>query len=253
MAKYTIYIHTISGQSYIGYTSKSVGDRLYKHLMNAFSGIDTKFYRKIRKHGISGIVSKILDQCNDEGQAQELEKKYIKQFDSFKNGLNSTLGGEGGNIIKYLDKEKFEQFIKKCKSLSTGKNNGRYSGYTDEELVSKAVSFFLLEKKLILNHWFQFCKKNKLPQNYSKFRFNGNGRKGFINALKKALKDQRIPFQDKDFEYDKSNEDRRSNLSKAISGRKWYNDGKDNYMLFSTNETIKLKNLKKGLLKNVKN
>lgn len=253
MKKYTVYIHTINGRSYIGYTSKSIGERLHKHLINAFYGIDSKFYRSIRKYGPVNIISKVLGVYDTKEEAIEFEKKYINEFNTYANGLNSTLGGDGGDIISSLSPEKLKAFWDKRKDLSKGENNGRYSGFTDEYLISKAVDFFKTKGCFIAAHWRIFCKKNALPQNYSKFRFKGQGMRGLISNLKDELKKQNIQFSESNFKYDKNNPQRLKKLSKSIMGRHHYNDGKKGYMLYPSDEKIKSKNLKAGLLKNVKN
>lgn len=246
-------MHTIFGKSYIGYSSKSLEERLHKHILNALSGIDTKFYREIRKHGPKNIISKILIECNDEIEAKQLEKNYIKQYNTFKVGLNSTEGGDGGDIINSLDDEKYKKFINVRKKLSIGNKNPNYSGYTDKQIIEEAVKYFNTNKKLIFKHWFDFCKTKKMPINYTKFRFNGEGRTGFLKQLKLELKNKDIDFNDSDFVYDKKDKKRCENLSKSIIGRNWYNDGKNNYMLYSSDGKITTLNLKKGLLKYVKN
>ena len=253
MKKYIIYMHTIFGKSYIGYSSKSLEELLHKHILNALSGIDTKFYREIRKHGPKNIISKILVECNDEIEAKQLEKNYIKQYNTFKTGLNSTEGGDGGDIINSLDDEKYKKFINVRKKLSIGNKNPNYSGYTDKQIIEEAVKYFNTNKKLIFKHWFDFCKTKKMPINYTKFRFNGEGRTGFLKQLKMELKNKNITFNDIDFVYDKKDKNRCKNLSKSIIGRNWYNDGKNNYMLYSNDRKITTLNLKKGLLKYVKN
>jgi len=246
-------MHTIFEKSYIGYTSKSLEERLHKHILNAISGIDTKFYRDIRKYGPKNIISKILIECNDESEAKQLEKNYIQQYNTFKNGSNSTEGGDGGDIINLLNQEKYNKFINIRKKLSSGNKNPNYSGYTDEQIIEEAVEYFKINKKLIFRHWFNFCKTKKMPVNYTKFRFNGEGRIGFLKQLKNELKNKNITFNDSDFVYDKKDKQRCENLSKSIIGRNWYNDGKNNYMLYSDDSKITMLNLKKGLFKYVKN
>lgn len=246
-------MHTIAGKSYIGYTSKSLEERLHKHITNALHGIDTKFYRYIRKYGPINIISKILAESSDVIYIKELEKKYISEFDTFKTGLNSTEGGDGGDFINSLSKTKYKKFIKIRTELSTGIKNPNYSGYTDKDIISAAVEYFASNKKLILRHWFIFSKKKGLPVNYTKFRFDGCGRKGFLKTLKTELLLRNITFNESDFVYDKRDKTRCENLSKSIIGRNWYNDGKNNYMLYLDDGKITTLNLKKGLLKHVKN
>ena len=55
---------------------------------------NSKFARSIRKWGWDAFEGRVLEEVYEE-DLNELEKFYIEQFDSFKNGYNSTLGGEG--------------------------------------------------------------------------------------------------------------------------------------------------------------
>ena len=55
---------------------------------------NTKFANSIRKWGWNAFEGRVLEEVYEE-DLNELEKFYIEQFDSFKNGYNSTLGGEG--------------------------------------------------------------------------------------------------------------------------------------------------------------
>ena len=55
---------------------------------------NSKFARSIRKWGWNTFEGKVLEEV-DEEDLNELEKFYIKYFDSYKNGYNSTIGGEG--------------------------------------------------------------------------------------------------------------------------------------------------------------
>jgi hypothetical protein len=253
MNKYIIYKHTIQGKSYIGFTSLSMQQRLKKHITNALSGIDSKFYRFIRKYKPENIKSEILYECSTREEALKFEKKYIKKYNTFKTGLNLTEGGTGGDIVSKLPPERYKNYINKCRSKSRGTNNARYSGVTDLEIVDEAVKYYLSNKGLIFVQWFTHCKKIKYPITYSKFRFEGNGRKGFLKCLKNKLDSLNIHWKQSDFEYDKRDLNRRKNISSAILGRHWYNDGYNNYMIYSNDNRIIEMNLNKGLIKHVKN
>ena len=55
---------------------------------------NTKFANSIRKWGWDAFEGRVLEEVYEE-DLNELEKLYIEQFDSYKNGYNSTLGGDG--------------------------------------------------------------------------------------------------------------------------------------------------------------
>lgn len=201
MKNYIIYEHKFktSKKSYIGYTSFSIFERLNKHYLNAMSGLDTKFYRAIRKYGISDIESSVLFETNDVNIAKEKEKEFIKIKDTFKSGYNMTLGGDGGDCTLYMTKKQKKVYLDKMKINNSGNGNPRYSGYTDEDIILKAVEYFLENKKITRLAWFRFCKNIGYPCSYSKFRFNGKKYNGFIESLKNKLKELNITFTEDQF------------------------------------------------------
>ena len=91
--KWTIYKHTSpSGKSYIGLTSK---DPEKRWLDGAGYNPKTKFGKAISKYGWENFSHEILEENIDNlKEAQEREKFWIKQLDTFKNGYNSTEGGD---------------------------------------------------------------------------------------------------------------------------------------------------------------
>jgi group I intron endonuclease len=89
-----VYRITFDGtdKCYIG-ISNNLEIRRKKHLQNAKIGVKGKLYNAIRKYGNPKF--EILEVCETKEVLLEKESEYINKFDSFKNGLNSTLGGEG--------------------------------------------------------------------------------------------------------------------------------------------------------------
>jgi hypothetical protein len=242
--KYKIYKLLFNNKKiYIGYTGIGVRNRLHKHYTNAVYGIDTKLYRAIRKYGLESIRCNTIYECESEKEAKEKERFYIKKYNSFKNGYNMTLGGDGGDICSNLTEERYKQYIEKIRHLTKGKKNPNYSGFTDDYIIRQAVKFYQKEKKFLRNYWFAFCKTNGLPQSYSKNRFNGKGYKGLVEQLKKELKNKNISFLEKDFKYERTKK-HRENAGKVSRGRRWYNNGKRNFLI-KPNKARKQK-LKKG-------
>jgi len=88
-----------SGKVYIGLTTCDLKKRKKEHLFDAFNennkSYKSAFPRAIRKYGESKIAWNILHEdipCED---LPALEIKTIADYDSFRNGYNSTEGGEG--------------------------------------------------------------------------------------------------------------------------------------------------------------
>lgn len=249
---YVIYKHTFikTNKSYIGYTKYSISERLHKHNLNAMMGIDTKFYRAIRKYGIDNIISKELEIVNSQDDAKEKEKYYIAKYNTFKDGYNMTLGGDGGDVVTLLPKGKYEKYINRLKEVTGGENNPRFSGVTDREILEESYKFFLKERNLIFKKWKLHCKMIGFPQSYSKCRFNSLGYRGLIKLLKDKLVENNIFFCDNSFKYTYTDEHRKKvgvNKNKV-----WYNNGIENFFILKDSELIKTNNLIKGKI-NVKN
>jgi len=114
-----------SGKLYFGISQESLSDRISKHLYTSKTK-NTKFSKAIRKYGINNIIFTILFSDLELEEAIRLEKEFIEKYDTFKNGYNSTKGGEGAFGYKW-DKEhhkiihakKIEKFYKNKEWLKT--------------------------------------------------------------------------------------------------------------------------------------
>lgn len=82
-----------SGKCYIGITKRPLNIRISDHKHRAIKcHSHLKIHCAIRKYGINNFKIEIL---SEDGNS-ELEKYYIKKFDSIKNGYNISPGGEYG-------------------------------------------------------------------------------------------------------------------------------------------------------------
>lgn len=104
------YIYIISckvnGKNYIGQVTHDYNRRFRRHLRTAFktkrSVRNCKFYRAIRKYGPENFSVQCLDQKEFDEITEcvkwldEREIFFIKKFDSYENGYNSTTGGHNG-------------------------------------------------------------------------------------------------------------------------------------------------------------
>lgn len=81
----------INHQIYIG-QSKNIEKRWRDHKNRAKTGT-TKFYQALREYGIENFSWEIIEECPQE-QLDENEIYWIEHYDSYKNGYNSTSGGQ---------------------------------------------------------------------------------------------------------------------------------------------------------------
>lgn len=86
----------INNKVYIG-QSVNIENRFKSHLSNYnnknLKDYNTKFYRALRKYGISNFSFEIIEEVKNKELLNSREIFWISYFDSFKNGYNSTQGG----------------------------------------------------------------------------------------------------------------------------------------------------------------
>ena len=97
MASIYIIRNKINNKVYIGQTIQTLNIRFTAHKM-ASRIEDSKFYRAMRKYGEENFYIELLETVAIES-LNDREKYWIKQYDSYYNGYNSTFGGDG--TIKY--------------------------------------------------------------------------------------------------------------------------------------------------------
>ena len=100
--KGSIYIirNTINDKVYIGQTTQTINIRFTNHKMANRTGEDTKFYRAMRKHGEDNFYPELLEEVEIK-DLNDRERYWIKYYDSYYNGYNSTLGGDQPYRINY--------------------------------------------------------------------------------------------------------------------------------------------------------
>ena len=130
-----------NGLIYIGCTINSLEQRFSEHLYRCFkTDYTSKLYNSIKQYGVDNFQIELIEECNL-GVIYETEKKYVKQYDSYNNGLNSTFGGEG--CLGYIHSSEIRQKI----SENT-KNGNSHKGKTYEELYGDRAEEEKLKRKM---------------------------------------------------------------------------------------------------------
>ena len=80
----------VNGKKYVGITSRSIKQRFNEHCKT-----DSYIGRAIRKYGESNFSITQIDKSSNWEELCEKEVSYIKEYDSFDNGYNQTIGGDG--------------------------------------------------------------------------------------------------------------------------------------------------------------
>ena len=94
-------VNTINNKKYIG-QSINIKKRFQNHHLVEYKNknndnYNTKFYQALRKYGIDNFEVIVLKLC-EEKDLDTLEIKYIKEFNTFQDGYNSTLGGQNWSL-----------------------------------------------------------------------------------------------------------------------------------------------------------
>ena len=95
MRTYYIYKATnkINGKSYVGQTC-DFHSRVWQH-QRCYEKEDCDFHRAIKEFGFDNFSWEIIETCESEDRACELEKYYIEKFNTYRDGYNMTKGGKG--------------------------------------------------------------------------------------------------------------------------------------------------------------
>ena len=98
--------NNINNKIYIGKTNRDISIRFQEHIDSSNSinspSYNYHLHRAFRKYGIENFSIDKIEEVS-EGLINEREKYWIKYYDSYNNGYNLTLGGEGNLIYKDED------------------------------------------------------------------------------------------------------------------------------------------------------
>ncbi len=83
-----------TGLKYIGLTTRGLQHRKKTHWRSVEKGSKTYFHNALRKYKLNGFNWKILERVNNIDKLAKREIHYISEYNTYKEGYNSTLGGE---------------------------------------------------------------------------------------------------------------------------------------------------------------
>lgn len=113
--------NTINSKSYIGQTIQNVKERFYQHCATECSKAvsNMAIHRAIKKYGKSNFTVEVIEEI-DSANLNDRERYWIKYYNSYNNGYNSTKGGQDGcKPFKDLDVESIIKEYNTGKSLRT--------------------------------------------------------------------------------------------------------------------------------------
>ena len=165
------FTNRINDKVYIGQTY-NLQTRLNSHKSKALN-TKNKFYNAVRKYGWENfelsILSTITANTKEELSAllDKLEIEYIKQYNSYKSGYNSTLGGHSKRGYRLS-----EEFSEKCKSRT-------YSDDTRKKMSISAKNRIISEETRLK------LRNSAIKRNFSKYRELTTSSRN--KAIKRAL------------------------------------------------------------------
>lgn len=97
MRTYYIYKATnkLNNKSYIGKTTQ-FRERVWQH-MRCYEKEDCTFHQAIQEYGVDNFEWEILQTTESEKEADASEKKYIEEYNTYRDGYNMNKGGVGGH------------------------------------------------------------------------------------------------------------------------------------------------------------
>lgn len=124
----------LNNKVYIGKTIQDFEKRKQCHLrkmsekkQNGDFTYSTKFYNALRKYGIDNFKWEVIESGVGEDILNEREIFYIEKYNSYNDGYNSTIGGDGGDTYSLLTNEELELIKSKIsKSVKNTFNNPEY-------------------------------------------------------------------------------------------------------------------------------
>ena len=94
-----IYVITnkLNGKQYVGQTHFSIDERFKRHIADSKKH-DRPLYRAFKKYGIENFVISLLEETNEPNKR---EIYWIQKLNTYSDGYNATIGGEGTLKIDY--------------------------------------------------------------------------------------------------------------------------------------------------------
>lgn len=172
----------LNNKSYVGKTTFSLEVRWNKHLQNYNNSnshcYNYYLYRAMRKYKINNFKIELIEEINNDSLLNEREQYWIKFYDTFKNGYNMTLGGEGQRLYnkeKIISLWENEKSIKEISKIMNCSSDTVYLTIKDLDSYSPKES----------------QRRSAITKEVSQYDLNGNYLKTY-NSMKEACEENNI-------------------------------------------------------------
>ena len=179
-----IYIikNKINDKVYIGQTTISARERFRQHMKPSNYKKRYKFYKAIQEYGNENFYYEILEDHIPLNELNEKEIYYISLYDSYKNGYNSTPGGDGRQINKIDDINHIKKRLSEGEN-GTDKTLREHKPHIDDDILIELHSngydfnyiaeYFGVNIRTVRRHAKKFNLKGVMPRvDYSNLDVN---------------------------------------------------------------------------------
>ena len=152
----------INGKIYIGKTEFSIEKRFKEHCKDAYRNKKEKrpLYAAMQKYGIEHFSIFLIEETKN---PEEREKYWITYYNSYNNGYNATLGGDGK---RYIDYDLVVATYKELLNINQVANKLKIdAGHVSKILKSKNIKI-ITPKSVKCKSVNQYDKNNNFIQNY---------------------------------------------------------------------------------------
>ena len=154
MAYIYLITNDINGKQYVGKTYyNNIQERWKEHCRDYKRPRCEKrpLYDAMNKYGIEHFHIEEIEYVPPEVNLEEREIYWVAQYNTYYNGYNATLGGDGKHFANYELIYKFYQQGKTCKEIS------QITGY-DGDTIQKALRQYNITQKELVSRGRKFIK-----------------------------------------------------------------------------------------------
>lgn len=180
---FQVYVITnkINGKKYIGCTERELRLRWNKHIYKMNEGSQCALHKAIRKYGKDNFEINLLEVYKSKLDMLVGEIKYIEMYNTYYNGYNETLGGEGGNTNS--GKQFHKEWRLKISKSHIGKScilRRRFSDNVEKEIcklyIEENRSAYSLSKQFncYRSTIYSLLKRNNISIRKSKYTGHSN-------------------------------------------------------------------------------
>lgn len=194
MKIYKIYVITniLNGKKYVGYTSFSLRERFSSHKRASNSGSKQHIHHSMKKYGYDNFIIEPIYSSLFKEHIRVMERHFIRQYDTFKNGYNMTYGGEGvfGLKLSECHKKKLKESTKGIVPWAKGKGGSDETKILGRCMVGNKNPMFGKRHSKEAKEKMSLKKKNYIPWNKSK-RYK-RGTPSWNSGLKYSCVDKKV-------------------------------------------------------------